>query len=229
MRKCEWCDRELGPNVRSDAVTCSKRCRQARHRFGRDASRRRRATHPIRLAYADPPYPGLARRYYAEHPDYAGEVDHAALLEQLRPFDGWALSTSSGALSVVLVLASRMQLDVRVAAWFRGPRIVPSRQPLQAWEPVVYCGGRHDLELGPRPDALVYQARPRLTDPNRVVGAKSAAFCYWMFDLLGARPGDELVDMFPGSGGVTRAWQTFTAREQPSHLEDGDDYEIPFG
>lgn len=30
----------------------------------------------MRIAYADPPYPGQARKHYGQHPDYAGEVDH---------------------------------------------------------------------------------------------------------------------------------------------------------
>lgn len=34
----------------------------------------------MRFAYADPPYPGKARKYYGAHPDFAGEVDHAALI-----------------------------------------------------------------------------------------------------------------------------------------------------
>lgn len=33
----------------------------------------------MRVAYADPPYPGQAARHYADHPDYAGEVDHQEL------------------------------------------------------------------------------------------------------------------------------------------------------
>jgi hypothetical protein len=39
----------------------------------------------------------LSRRYYADHPDYAGEVDHAAQVDQLTGYDGWALSTSAAA------------------------------------------------------------------------------------------------------------------------------------
>jgi hypothetical protein len=31
-----------------------------------------------------------------------------------------------------------------------------------------------------------------------------------MFDLLGAQPQDNFTDMFPGSGGVARAWDAFT-------------------
>lgn len=66
-------------------------------------------------------------------------------------------------------------------------------------------------------DALVHVSHPRLTDPARVIGAKPATFARWMFDLLGALPGDELDDLFPGSGGIGRAWQVYTRRGQ---LED---------
>lgn len=40
---------------------------------------------------------------------------------------------------------------------------------------------------------------------------KPPEFSVWMFRLLGARRGDELVDLFPGSGAVTRAWERYTA------------------
>ncbi len=46
-----------------------------------------------------------------------------------------------------------------------------------------------------------------------MIGAKPAAFCRWVFDLLGARPGDHLDDLFPGSGGVTRAWKGFNRED----------------
>lgn len=36
----------------------------------------------MRFAYADPPYPGMAHLYKG-HLDYAGEVDHKALIERL--------------------------------------------------------------------------------------------------------------------------------------------------
>ncbi|WP_248579887.1 hypothetical protein [Nocardioides sp. InS609-2] len=61
-----------------------------------------------------------------------------------------------------------------------------------------------------RVDSLVFHSRPRLTDPGRVVGAKPAMFCRWVFELLGARAGDTFVDVFPGSGGVARAWEAYT-------------------
>jgi hypothetical protein len=73
---------------------------------------------------------------------------------------------------------------------------------------VVYLGGRaHPSSPAERRlDALVHVARIRTTDPRWCTGAKPAAFCWWLFDLLGALPGDDLVDLFPGSGGVARAW-----------------------
>ena len=49
----------------------------------------------MRIGYADPPYPGCAD-LYRDQPDYAGEVDHAALVAQLElEFDGWVLHTAA--------------------------------------------------------------------------------------------------------------------------------------
>jgi len=50
---------------------------------------------PKRIAYADPPFPGMARKYYQHEPTYAGEVDHRALLAELVTFDGWAATCAS--------------------------------------------------------------------------------------------------------------------------------------
>ena len=57
---------------------------------------------PIRLAYADPSYPGEGMAVSGS-PDYGGEVDHAALIAGLAEYDGWALSISAEALPAVLV------------------------------------------------------------------------------------------------------------------------------
>ena len=224
-RMCAWCAGDLPAGMRADAVCCSTRCRQARHRFTRGVGTAAPGTAslaPLRLAYADPPYPGLAD-YYRDHPDYAGEVDHPALIRRLSTYDGWALSTSAAALPAVLASCPP---GVRVAAWIRGARPhATAHRALSSWEPVIYHGGRASrprvqpdtsrLDASAvdrrRLDSLVYTARPRLTDPARVIGAKPAAFAAWVFGLLGAAPGDELHDLFPGSGGITRAWAAFTA------------------
>lgn len=60
-----------------------------------------------------------------------------------------------------------------------------------------------------RIDVLDYRPGVRLTDPARVVGAKPAVFCRWVFDLLGAEAQDSFTDVFAGSGGVARAWDIF--------------------
>ena len=62
---------------------------------------------------------------------------------------------------------------------------------------------------------------PPTTLPGRVIGAKPAAVCRWIFDLPGAGPGDTLDDPFPGSGAVTRAWDACTGR-QPSRPSPAD-------
>jgi hypothetical protein len=81
------------------AVCCSVRCRQARHRFLRVVGYAEYVapSRPLCLAFTDPPYPGNAR-LYRDHPDYAGEVDHAELVRRPVTYDGWALSTSAEAL-----------------------------------------------------------------------------------------------------------------------------------
>lgn len=215
-RQCGWCREPLDPAKRADSKFCNQSCRQAAHRFVTVVARdvRHDGSFPMRFAYADPPYPGMAWRYYGDHPDYAGEVDHELLIAQLSSpgrYDGWALSTSAAALPMVLSLCTAADVSVRVAAWVRGGRAHRDpRGPLSSWEPVVYSGGRDGSS---RFDSLVHGVRPRRTDPKRVKGAKPAVFIRWLFELLGAQPGDELDDLFPGSGGVTRAWELFTSTE----------------
>ena len=226
-RECAWCHGDI-TGRRKDAIYCSKRCRQASHRFHHAVGAAARPEHdqlaPLRLAYADPPYPGLAARYYRHHKDYAGEVDHAGLIGWLdTEHDGWALSTSMTALQDVLAMCPA---GVRVAAWVRGGRTPGRRWPVNAWEPVIYRPGRGpaavDLLTDTSPstrtttDTLVYTARPRTTDPGRVIGQKPGAFASWIFQLLGALPGDTLTDVFPGSGGITRAWNIYTRQGDTS-------------
>jgi hypothetical protein len=81
---------------------------------------------------------------------------------------------------------------------------------------VIYHGGRPADPSRPgalevrRADSLVCGVSPLTTLPSRVIGAKPAAFCRWIFDLLGAEPGDTLDDLFPGSGVVARAWAVYS-------------------
>ena len=81
-----------------------------------------------------------------------------------------------------------MPARVRIAAWHRGARPTPSRWPLHVWEPVIYRGGRQRDTGARRADSIVYGAGPLDTLPGRVIGAKPAAVCRWIFQFLGAGP-----------------------------------------
>lgn len=156
----------------------------------------------MRFAYADPPYPGQARKHYK-----SDEVDHEALVARLcSEFpDGWALSTSSPALKSVLLLCPD---DVRIAAWVKPFGIFkPGVNPAYVWEPVIFRGGRKRTRQEPTVRDWV---SANITLRKGLVGVKPLAFCQWLFDLLGMRPGDEFVDLFPGSGAVTAAWNERT-------------------
>lgn len=104
----------------------------------------------MKLGYADPPYIGCAH-LYRRHPDYAGEVDHRALIQRLQAeFDGWVLHASA--------------TDYSIA------------------------------ELAPL-----------------VVGLGEAVV-HWACELMGAHPSDTLVDLFPGTGAVARAWEIWKGK-----------------
>jgi len=214
---CEWCRADLSSVARADARTCSKSCRQALHRFriGRAGPS---VDRPMRFAYADPPYPGMARRYYDQ-----AEIDQGALVSRLdREYpDGWALSTSAQALQLVL---QSCPPEVRVAAWVRPARRgILSRFPIVAWEPLLVCRGRRILATDQPDSALVWRGR-QPSHPAALVGMKPAPFCEWIFRLLGAAEGDSLDDLYPGSGAVARAWSLFVSggsrTSLPSRLEE---------
>jgi len=162
----------------------------------------------MRIAYADPPYIGQARKHYG--PD-AKEVNHAALIAHLNEFDAWALSCSSPSLREILPLCPS---DVRIGAWVKPfASFKPNVNPAYAWEPVVFWGGRkrERAELTVRD----FVSEP-ITLQRGVHGAKPMAFCLWVFALLGATPEDTFTDVFPGSGAVQGAWDYFCA--QPALL-----------
>ncbi len=211
---CDWCAKPLPPRSRRDRKTCSKSCRQARHRFRIGQASRDDRLRPMRFAYADPPYPGLSRKYYNDR-----EVSPARIVSHLEagPYDGWALSTSSRALQDVLSLCPR---GVRVGVWVRPTRRIRATAPLRAWEPVIFSGGR-PLEpvVQDLCDVLTWGGRQH-SHPGALVGMKPAAFCEWVFRMLGAVVGDVLDDIYPGSGAVGRAWRLYqgTATPAPSDI-----------
>ena len=83
---------------------------------------------------------------------------------------------------------------------------------LNGWEPVIYVPvARHRRSATARVDVLQHGVSAMVTLPGRVIGAKPAAFCRWVFDLVGATPTDTFDDLFPGSGIVGQAWRAYVA------------------
>jgi hypothetical protein len=160
----------------------------------------------MRLAYADPPYPGRAHLYRA-HPDFRGEVDHRALVASLGDFHGWALSTNSDSLASVLSLCPP---DVQVAAWVRtnAPPFNPDgKGSVRSWEPVIYRPARvKRLDPG-RVRDVFHSGAPTGNIGGQLTGAKTRDFACWVFGLLVAEHDDTLEDLFPGTGAIGRAWQ----------------------
>jgi hypothetical protein len=166
-----------------------------------------------RMAYADPPYPGQSKRLYGDHPDYAGEVDHAELIADLlaRFPDGWALSTSARALPAVLRLCPDRAL---VCCWLKRATSPPmGDNRMYSWEPVILCDTPNPTQptrLHCEANAAQYTFRPKVD--GYVVGAKPEGFCFWLFDAMGLRSNDQLDDLFPGSGAVSAAWDAWRAQ-----------------
>lgn len=201
---CGWCRAELLATARRDSRYCSQKCRQAAFRIRRRRVIDQANDRPMWMAYADPPYPGLAWMY-RDQDSYGGEVDHPALVASLEAlYDGYALSTSARALATVLPLFTR---PFRVCAWVKPIGVSDKTRGMHnTWEPVIVVPGR-EIRPGKR-DWLA--AQPARGGGSTLIGRKPEAFAVWLFDLLGLLPGDTFVDLFPGSGIVSRAWEVWS-------------------
>lgn len=199
-RRCSWCRELLPATVRPDARFCGKKCRQTAFRLRRRRTTEAATDRPMRLAYADPPYPGRAARYYKDQATFAGEVDHRELIASLQAFpDGWALSTAADALRDVLPLCPP---EARVCAWVKPVGACPLTYGLHnTWEPLIVVRGRQR-----RPGVRDWLSAQPARFGGDLPGRKPLLFCAWLFDCLGLMPGDELVDLFPGTGVIGRAW-----------------------
>lgn len=159
----------------------------------------------VRFAYADPPYLGLAQKFYGHlHPE-AAEYDkpetHQRLIDRLcDEYDGWAMSLHSPALREILPMCPP---DVRVMAWVKPfASFKPGVGVAYAWEPVIFRGGRKRTrqQMTVRDWCAV-----NITLKRGFTGAKPRDVVLWMLDVLNAQPDDDIVDLFPGSGAVSEA------------------------
>lgn len=167
----------------------------------------------MRFAYADPPYPGQAKRYAG-----GKEVNLPLLIAHIRTFDGWALSTSAAALLDVWNLAP----EARCASWLKTWATNGWSRVRWSWEPVLFVTPVKGLAPGERStvwDGLVCAPVVDWSEvPGQGGGAKPKEFVDWLLGLVGWTEGDEFVDIFPGSGRVARA----VSNRTPDLFEEGD-------
>ena len=173
---------------------------------------------PMKFAYADPPYLRWGKRHYGHQHEDAAHWDsvetHAALITRLHGGypDGWAVSLHAPALETYLEICCAIvgKDRVRVGSWVKPfASFKPNVNPGYCWEPVIFFGGR---TLGSDFPTVRDYVSANITLQRGTKGAKPEAFCNWLFQMLGMRPDDELTDLFPGSGAVTRAWEKWRAQ-----------------
>lgn len=158
----------------------------------------------MRFAYADPPYYGYSKEFYADHPDHAvyDTIEgHMKLINKLvlEYPDGWALSMTSGNLHDILPLCPRI---ARIAAWVKPFCSFKKHvSPAYTWEPVIFYRTRkHNVNENTVRDYLACN----ITLKKGLTGAKPKEFCEWILQLLGFQEGDIIDELFPGTAPMTK-------------------------
>lgn len=176
----------------------------------------------MKFAYADPPYLGMGKKHYKNHHDEAAIWDdpksHQRLVDRLVDEfpDGWAMSLSSTSLYVILPMCPN---DVRVMAWVKPFSVFKPNVGLSySWEPVIFRGGRRITRDQPTVRDWVSE---NITLKKGLVGAKPPRFCSWILSTLNYQEGDEVVDLFPGTGVMSDVVSRFTGGEIGGILKRG--------
>ena len=170
----------------------------------------------MRIGYADPPYIGCAH-LYRDHPDFGGEVDHAQLVDRLQSeFDGWVLHAAATPASIAVLAPLVEKTGARWMAWVKGFAAFKANVSVAyAYEPVIVKAARKPVvskRLVMRDWCETPAVKASITLKRGLTGAKPEAVCHWAFEMVGAHPDDELADLFPGTGAVSRAWKTWQGK-----------------
>jgi hypothetical protein len=166
----------------------------------------------MKIGYADPPYIGCAH-LYRDQESYAGEVDHAELIERLQSdYDGWVLHAAATpkSMAVLAPLVEKIE-GARWMSWVKGFAAFKKNVSVAyAWEPVIVKAARKPVVS----KRLVMRdwIQESITLRKGLTGAKPEAVCHWAFEMVGAHPDDELIDLYPGTGAVTKAWVTWRGK-----------------
>lgn len=101
-----------------------------------------------------------------------------------------------------------MDTGARWMVWVKGFAAFKRNVPVAyAWEPVIIKAARRPVVS--RRQVMRDWIQESITLRRGLTGAKPEAVCHWAFELLGARPDDVLDDLYPGTGAVTRAWESW--------------------
>ena len=163
----------------------------------------------MRAVYCDPPYPNMARRLYD-----CPEVDHSELIQRLETFDAWALSTNTPSLRHILPLCPE---GVRLGAWTKPwSAFRPNVNPSYSWEVVIFR--LSDRRRTRHQSTIRDWVSANATRQKGLIGAKPEAFCFWIFEMLNLRAGDEFYDLYEGTCAVTRAFRRWLAAKSSTNL-----------
>lgn len=170
----------------------------------------------MKVAYADPPYPGCAH-LYRDHVDYGGEVNHRELVERVeRDYDGWILHTHVAGLRMMEREHILPAEGIRILNWCKPFAAYKKNVKIAyTYEPVIIKPVRTPVvpSIEVSRDHIVEEAiREPITLKRGLTGAKPERVCFWIFQLMGLEPDDELVDLFPGTGAVSQAWSKWKSR-----------------
>ena len=180
----------------------------------------------MKLCIADPPYLGSAHRWYGiggrakgkgkgradEHPEayvWDDPETHILLAERLlNEFDGFAIAGTSHSLSQYLsVIETGRENGIRIMSWIKPASIPSGSRITQSWEPVIVKVPHSRKGRGKGRQMVDYLVAPA---PRRnFAGSKPIAWTHWVLDAMGYQPGDEVIDMFNGSGAVSAAIQSY--------------------
>lgn len=176
----------------------------------------------VKFAYADPPYLGLAAKFYGKlHPDaadYDKPETHQRLIDRLSDEypDGWAMSLHTKVMRVILPMCPE---DCRIMAWVKPfCSFKPGVGVAYAWEPIVVRGGRRRTR---KQQTVRDYCICNIALQKGLAGAKPAGLIHWLMDVLGVQEGDTVDDIFPGSGAVGRAVAEYFAMSGTQLTMDG--------
>jgi hypothetical protein len=171
----------------------------------------------VRLGYADPPYFGCGKLYADQHTEalvWDNPDTHAQLVTYLQNnFDGWVIHASATPESMALYGPLVLNTGARWGSWRKGFAAFKKNVSVAyAWEPVIIKKCRKPVVNGRlvmRDWVEADDIKCSITLKRGLTGAKPEAVVHWALELMGARPEDELLDIFPGTGAVTEAWGTW--------------------